>query len=116
MGAPVASPSRFYRLRRTGLADYDGTGFNNLFEENSAPGNPGGESPDSFVANFTGPPLPPVNVIEDLRIGNPGIPATVVSRDSGTQLVVTQPPSAGNLPSVIFTAPSAPTSINLYTR
>ena len=124
VGAPVASPSRFYRLRRTGLADYDGTGFNNLFEENSAPGNPGGESPDSFVANFTGPPLPPVNVIEDLRIGNPGIPATVVSRDSGTQLTVAFDaaalPPGNHAVHVIFTPPGRAqrtlTSINLYTR
>ncbi len=100
--------TNFYRLRRTGIADYDQTGFDNQFEDGQTGGNGGGGS-DNFVATFTGPPLPPVNVIEELRIGNPGIPATVVSRDSGTRLTVAFDASAlppgSHAVYVIFTPP-----------
>ena len=83
------SSTGFYRLKRTGIASYDGSGFDNQFEgagDNN--NNIGGGGPDNFVATFAGPPLPPENVIQELRIGNPGIPALLVSRDSRTQLTI----------------------------
>jgi len=84
-----SSPAGFYRLKRTGIASYDSSGFDNQFEgDGDNNNNVGGGGPDNFVATFAGPPLPPENVIQELRIGNPGIPALLVSRDSRTQLTV----------------------------
>ena len=85
----AGNTARFYRLKRTGIAAYDQTGFNNQFEEEQT-GNGGGTGggSDSFVATFTGPPLPPANILQELRIGNPGVPAALVSRDSDTQLTI----------------------------
>ena len=85
----AGNTARFYRLKRTGIAAYDQTGFNNQFEEGQAGGGGGaGGGADNFVATFTGPPLPPAHLIQDLRIGNPGVPASLVSRDSGTQITI----------------------------
>ena len=120
---PSSKPTSFYRLRRTGIADYDQTGFDNQFEDGQTGGNGGGGS-DNFVATFTGRPLPPVNVIEELRIGNPGIPATVVSRDSGTQLTIafdaTALPPGNHAVYVIFAPPGRGritlTSTNRFSR
>ncbi len=85
----AGNTARFYRLKRTGIAAYDQTGFNNQFEEEQT-GNGGGTGggSDNFVATFTGPPLPPANIQQELRIGNPGVPAALVSRDSNTQLTI----------------------------
>ena len=85
----AGNTARFYRLKRTGIAAYDQTGFNNQLEEEQT-GNGGGTggSSDNFVATFTGPPLPPANIQQELRIGNPGVPAALVSRDSNTQLTI----------------------------
>ncbi|MBJ06575.1 MAG: hypothetical protein CMO40_05570 [Verrucomicrobiaceae bacterium] len=121
-GIPAFDSARFYRLRRTGLAGYDATGFTNLFGDGPAAGNQAGAGPDSFVANFAGPPLPPLNVIEELRIGNPGIPAAVVTRDSTRQLTVsfdsTGLPPGNHAVYVIFTPPGRAQrtliSTNLY--
>lgn len=85
----AGNTARFYRLKRTGIAVYDQTGFNNQFEEEQTEnggGTAGGS--DNFVATFTGPPLPPANILQELRIGNPGVPAALVSRDSNTQLTI----------------------------
>ena len=59
----AGNTSRFYRLKRTGIAAYDQTGFDNQFEEEQ-PGDGGGAGggSDNFVATFTGPPLPPANI------------------------------------------------------
>ena len=85
----AGNTARFYRLKRTGIAAYDQTGFNNQFEEEQT-GNGGGTGggSDNFVATFTGPPLPPANILQELRIGSPGVPAALVSRDSNTQLTI----------------------------
>ena len=105
----AGNTTRFYRLKRTGIATYDQTGFNNQFEEGQAGGGAGGGA-DNFVATFTGPPLPPAQIIQDLRIGNPGVPASLVSRDSGTQITISFDAAAlgpGNhAVYVIFTTPN----------
>jgi len=107
----AGNTTRFYRLKRTGIATYDQTGFNNQFEEGQAGGGGGaGGGADNFVATFTGPPLPPAQIIQDLRIGNPGVPASLVSRDSGTQITISFDAAAlgpGNhAVYVIFTTPN----------
>ena len=87
----AGNTARFYRLKRTGIAAYDQTGFDNQFEDGISDNNdvvPAGGGPDNFVATFTGPPLPPAQVIQELRIGNPGVPATLLSRDSSTQITI----------------------------
>jgi len=108
---PATEPTRFYRLQRTGIATYDDSGFDNQFE-GAGGGGGGGGGADNFVATFTGPPLPPANVIQELRIGNPGIPATLVSLDSRTQLTVSFDASAlppgSHAVYVIFTPPGRP--------
>ena len=122
-GVPAFQSTRFYRLRRTGLADYDATGFANLFGDGPTAGNQAGPGPDRFIANFDGPPLPPINVIEELRIGRPGIPATVITRNSTRQLTVSfnaaELPPGSHAVYVIFTPPGRAqrtlTSTNLYT-
>ena len=95
----------FYRLTRISIASFDPRGFD------SQPSTGGGGA-DNFVATFTGPPLPPANLIEDLRIGSPGIPATLVSRDSNFQLTVafdaTALPPGNHAVYVIFTPPARP--------
>ena len=106
--------TQFYRLKRTGIANYDDSGFDNQFEGGG--GNNGGgvvgDGADNFVATFTGPPLPPENVIQQLRIGDPGIPASLVSMDSRTQLTVsfdaTALPAGNHAVYVIFTPPGRP--------
>jgi len=110
--SPTTEPTQFYRLKRTGIATYDDSGFNNQFEGTGENNGAGGGGADNFVATFTGPPLPPANVIQELRIGNPGIPATVISLDSRTQLTVSFDASAlppgSHAVYVIFTPPGRP--------
>ncbi|HBM78964.1 MAG TPA: hypothetical protein DD438_12715, partial [Verrucomicrobiales bacterium] len=69
-----------------------------------------GGGADNFVATFTGPPLPPAQIIQDLRIGNRGVPASLVSRDSGTQITITFDAAAlgpgSHAVYVIFTTPN----------
>ncbi|HCQ37562.1 MAG TPA: hypothetical protein DIV39_00270 [Verrucomicrobiales bacterium] len=107
----AGNTTRFYRLKRTGIATYDQTGFNNQFEEGQAgDGGGAGGGSDNFVATFTGPPLPPAQIIQDLRIGNRGVPASLVSRDSGTQITITFDAAAlgpgSHAVYVIFTTPN----------
>ena len=121
----AGNTSRFYRLKRTGVAAYDQAGFNNQFEEEQ-PGNGGGAGggSDNFVATFTGPPLPPANILQELRIGNPGVPATLVSRDSSSQLTISFDASAlgpgSHAVYVFFTTPNGNqltlTSTNRYSQ
>ena len=110
--SPTTEPTQFYRLKRTGIATYDDSGFNNQFEGTGENNGAGGGGADNFVATFTGPPLPPANVIQELRIGNPGIPATLISLDSRTQLTVSFDASAlppgSHAVYVIFTPPGRP--------
>ena len=107
--SPATEPTQFYRLKRTSIATYDDSGFDNQFEGTGENNGAGGGGADNFVATFTGPPLPPANVIEGLRIGTPGIPATLVSRDSNFQLTVafdaTALPPGSHAVYVIFTPP-----------
>ena len=108
---PGNQAAGFYRLKRTGIANYDDSGFDNQFEGEDRNNNAGGGS-DNFVATFSGPPLPPENVIQELRIGNPGIPASLVSVDSRTQLTVSFDaaalPAGSHAVYVIFTPPGRP--------
>ena len=106
--------TQFYRLKRTGIANYDDSGFDNQIEGGDA-NNGGGivcGGADNFVATFTGPPLPPENVIQQLRVGDPGVPASLVSMDSRTQLTVsidaTALPAGNHAVYVIFTPPGRP--------
>ncbi|MCP4847606.1 MAG: YHYH protein [Verrucomicrobiaceae bacterium] len=108
--SPASEKTQFYRLRRTGIANYDNSGFDNQFEGAGGNNNGGGGGEDNFVATFAGPPLPPADVIQELRIGNPGIPAALVSVDSRTQLTVSFDaaalPAGNHAVYVIFTTPN----------
>jgi hypothetical protein len=109
--SPASEATRFYRLKRTGIADYDDSGFDNQFEgEGGNNGGGGVGGADNFVATFAErPPLPPADAIQELRIGNPGTPAALLSIDSRTQLTVsfdaTALPPGSHAVYVIFTPP-----------
>ena len=118
---PATEKTHFYRLKRTGIANYDDSGFDNQFEGG---GGIVGGGADNFVATFAGPPLPPADVIQELRIGNPGIPAALLSVDSRTQLTVSFDaaalPAGSHAVYVIFTPPGRPqltlTSTNRFSQ
>jgi hypothetical protein len=110
-GVTVTDPSRpgtdssyFYRLARTGMSPFDATGFD--YE-----GQPSGGGGDSFTATFTGPPLPPANAIQELRIGSPGTLATLVSINQRTVSITFDSsalPSGNHAVYVTFAPPGQP--------